>query len=156
MTHILYKLEQWIAHRSDATRWVWVACWYGLIFTLSHIPASSSQSTHEMLGGSDIVNTIFRFCAHLGVFGVLAVLVYVALQKNFTTNKKNLTRALLLTTLFGLSDELHQMFVPGRFFRLRDIITDVVGGLLAIVAITQVYRRRVHAEHRTDTPSSSL
>jgi len=35
---------------------------------------------------------------------------------------------------YGLSDEFHQSFVPGRFASLGDVIADTVGGLLAAVA----------------------
>ncbi|HKP57203.1 MAG TPA: VanZ family protein [Polyangiales bacterium] len=35
-----------------------------------------------------------------------------------------------VTTLWGLLDEIHQAFVPGRVADVRDLIADAIGGLL--------------------------
>jgi VanZ family protein len=36
----------------------------------------------------------------------------------------------LLTTLYGASDEFHQMFVPGRTADVNDVYADAIGGML--------------------------
>ena len=41
----------------------------------------------------------------------------------------------LLATLYGVTDEWHQMYVPGRFSELRDWVADTVGALAAALAI---------------------
>jgi VanZ family protein len=41
---------------------------------------------------------------------------------------------LLITTAYGASDELHQMFVPGRSPELYDLFADAVGGALGLIA----------------------
>ncbi|MGH8008957.1 MAG: VanZ family protein, partial [Candidatus Binatia bacterium] len=38
--------------------------------------------------------------------------------------------ALLFTGFYGLSDEWHQYYVPGRSADLRDVVADAVGGTL--------------------------
>jgi hypothetical protein len=83
MTILFYRTASWFRIASPLLRWCLVAAWYAVIFTLSHIPASRSASTQEMVGGDDTLNTLFRFCAHLAVFGVLGVLVYAALERGF-------------------------------------------------------------------------
>ncbi len=40
--------------------------------------------------------------------------------------------AVLLTSAFGLSDELHQAFVPGRTADARDLLADVLGAMLGV------------------------
>ena len=37
---------------------------------------------------------------------------------------------LLIACLYGISDELHQYFVPGRVASLWDVIADSIGGFL--------------------------
>jgi VanZ family protein len=38
--------------------------------------------------------------------------------------------ALLATTVYGFTDEFHQLFVDGRNGDLHDVVADAVGGLL--------------------------
>jgi len=39
--------------------------------------------------------------------------------------------AVLIVTVYGITDEFHQSFVPGRDFELLDMVFDGLGGLLA-------------------------
>jgi VanZ family protein len=41
----------------------------------------------------------------------------------------------VLTTLYGVSDEFHQMFVPGRTADRLDVLADGIGAVLAVLAI---------------------
>lgn len=36
----------------------------------------------------------------------------------------------ILTVIYGLSDEYHQSFVPGRFASVYDLLADTLGGLI--------------------------
>jgi VanZ family protein len=38
--------------------------------------------------------------------------------------------AILLATLYGISDEVHQSFVPGRTPDLHDVMADALGGCM--------------------------
>lgn len=41
--------------------------------------------------------------------------------------------AVAAATLYGVSDELHQLFVPGRMGDVRDVLADAIGGLIGAV-----------------------
>ena len=45
-----------------------------------------------------------------------------------------LAGAWLIATLYGVTDEAHQMFVPGRTAELRDLFNDGLGALAAVAA----------------------
>ena len=50
----------------------------------------------------------------------------------------------LLTALFGLLDEYHQSFVPGRNPALGDALADLAGGLLGALFMFLLARRAAH------------
>ena len=56
----------------------------------------------------------------------------VDFQKNF------LVFAVITGTLYGLLDECHQLFVPGRLFTLSDLSADFIGSFLGAF----IYRRQ--------------
>ena len=41
--------------------------------------------------------------------------------------------ALLITVAYGASDEVHQMFVPGRSAEWRDLLADAAGALIGTI-----------------------
>jgi VanZ family protein len=51
--------------------------------------------------------------------------------------------AVLLATLYGISDEAHQAFVPGRYPDRFDVLADCVGATLAVtLALAAAHARR--------------
>jgi VanZ family protein len=82
---------------------------------------------------------------HFCVYALLSLLVIRAAR--VTWPKRSALRVAvfgaLVTTLWGLSDELHQAFVPGRSSELLDLLADALGataGALVIGAFWAVRR----------------
>jgi|APTNR8051073442_1049403.scaffolds.fasta_scaffold00558_14 VanZ family protein len=99
--------------------WCPALSWAGLIFFLSTRPASGLPApwflAHDKL-------------VHAGVYGVLSLTVYFALRKGH--HRTPCTAALmgtLFASLYGLSDEVHQMFTPSRVADLWDWAADTAG-----------------------------
>ncbi len=66
---------------------------------------------------------------HFFAFFFLAFFLLPALVKG---KKKNLIFiAIILAVLYGISDEFHQLFVPGRVCSFSDILADSAGIFLA-------------------------
>jgi hypothetical protein len=95
-------------------RWCAVVLWAGVIFTLSSI---SSLELPFML----------RKFAHMGVYAVLMVLLFVALRQHMKSKRQALLFGALLALFYGLSDEWHQTFVAGRHGTFRDVAIDALG-----------------------------
>jgi VanZ family protein len=49
-----------------------------------------------------------------------------------------MSSAAAFCTLYAVSDEIHQYFVPGRACRFGDICIDTAGSILAIVLLTSI------------------
>ena len=50
--------------------------------------------------------------------------------------------AVLLSTVYAISDEVHQLYVPGRNGRVGDVVIDVCGVLLAAVVLWRCAERK--------------
>jgi len=78
---------------------------------------------------------------HMVNFGVLAFLIARALAWKDPMRNRYLLIAFLLSFLYGVTDEVHQLFVPERAFQIFDIFIDGLGAALGIGFFT-LYRLR--------------
>ena len=95
-------------------RWIAPAVWAGAIFFSSSIPGSSLPST----GLAPL--------AHFLEYAILARLIVYALGSAKTVVVK-VAIATALAVAFGVSDEIHQAFVPGRTPDMVDVLVDLLG-----------------------------
>jgi VanZ family protein len=51
--------------------------------------------------------------------------------------------AVTLSTLYGVTDEIHQMFVPPRTAELADLAADALGSVAAVVVLYAAYTIRL-------------
>ena len=70
--------------------------------------------------------------AHVTFYGVLAILIFRALKAHGLSTKKAAIWAVVIATLYGGTDEIHQHFTQGRESRLRDVGFDGVGAIIAM------------------------
>ncbi|OYT27434.1 MAG: teicoplanin resistance protein VanZ [Candidatus Altiarchaeales archaeon ex4484_96] len=76
-------------------------------------------------------NNIFPVLAHLVEYTILGILLYTSLHSTLDIDpKKILFLAFLFSSFYGLTDELHQFFVPGRHCSLLDLVVDVLGSFI--------------------------
>lgn len=99
-----------------------VLLYAGLIFALS--------------GQSDLPSTrIWDKAAHFGEYAILAALLARALYLLSGLGAlRSALGAVLLATAFGITDEIHQYFVPGRDADLLDLVADALGSLAGSIA----------------------
>jgi len=69
---------------------------------------------------------------HLGEYAVLGYLVARAVGTYGLTRRTLFIRAVALCVLYGISDEVHQMFVPHRCPSVMDVLADGIGSSLGI------------------------
>ena len=69
---------------------------------------------------------------HVGEYAVLGYLVARALRNYGLSKRQLFLRAFALCVLYGISDEVHQMFVPHRYPSVMDILADGIGSSLGI------------------------
>lgn len=134
-------VEQCIQRTSRFTLWCYAAAWYGFISYLSHTPSATSSSTAELVGGSDILNSVLRWYAHIVVFGILGLLLYAAQAHSYRFTQYYYFSTLIVVLLLAIFDELHQSYVPGRHARIQDVMTDCIGAAFSVGLMCYWYRR---------------
>src|SRR5688572_1742857 len=86
---------------------------------------------------------------HFLVYGLMATLVarIGAVQR---TRPLGIYAAILIVSVFGVTDELHQHFTPGRSMDVWDWVADTLGAVAATVlyAEWQAYRRLLETSVR--------
>ena len=123
--------------RRSSHRWVaWSLCaaWAGVIFYFSSRAGSSLPGGYSIQG-------------HLGEYFILGALLTWALADE-APGVSTVVLAVLLASLYGVSDEFHQQFVPMRTPDVLDWALDTtgatIGALGAMTALLRVARTRQH------------
>lgn len=115
----------------------WARALPALVWMLAIFVMSAQHGVPSTLGFS---SEMLAVAGHLVSYGLLALLLLLALPDQPIGTRRRYLLAVLLATLYGLSDELHQSFVPGRSATLFDVGIDALGATLA-VCLAAAWRR---------------
>jgi len=109
--------------------WGPVAAWMALIFAVSSRPLPA------------YARVLPDWSTHAGAFAVLSLLACRALAGGLglPVGRRDALVAVVLCTIYGVSDEFHQSFVPGRDATSWDVLKDAVGAVIG----AWLYRRVV-------------
>lgn len=124
--------------------WFLLLIWMFIIFYLSNQNATISS---DESGGTlrfilnllhfnnvdDIVNIIhgpIREAMHAFEYFILGILSLNVIR--FYNIKKCIIFSIGFCLMYSLSDEIHQIFIPGRTFQFIDLFLDFIGSLLGI------------------------
>lgn len=102
--------------------------WAGVIFLFSSLTVTPTLEVYWK-------DFVVKKSAHILEYGVFAVLLYRALRGSGVVRPKAMILSVLLAILYGITDEIHQSFTPGREPRLRDIVFDGLGAAFAVYLV---------------------
>ena len=83
---------------------------------------------------------------HFGGYALLFLLFFYSLKnqnKSIKLQRYSSEYALLFTSLYGILDEIHQYFVPGRFAEVLDAAADISGALFVYAIVKIVMKRKM-------------
>lgn len=83
---------------------------------------------------------------HFFVYGLLGILFFRAVRKRDSSRFQGYSMILgiVLSSLYGISDEIHQYFTPGRVADLYDVTADILGSLTGVL-LYQYFIREYYA-----------
>lgn len=126
--------------RLPSKRWLLIKYWApvflycGIIVYLSSLSYPSRPLPSFLFGLNDKL-------LHGVEYGILGILLYRALHQT-TRTIRSICLSIICAVAFGISDELHQWFVPNRQADIADILADTVGATFFIftwIFITKKY-----------------
>ena len=110
--------------------------WFPLIAVLTLIFVGSSLPG-QLLAQEPLFPTLPSTLWHMAEFFVLGVFMYRALETT-KVGRFSLELAILLGSLYGFTDEVHQLFVPGRVCSAFDLVFDVIGCVIGVLLMRLV------------------
>lgn len=113
--------------------WLLTLSWAVLIFYLTSIPNLTVVE-------DTLLSLLFTSLAHFFFFGIQAVLLLVSLSSDLRTP---IPYALIITSVYGLADELHQLNVPGRSATLGDWVFDTLGAAIFVYLFLKIRAKKV-------------
>ncbi len=119
--------------------WLPAIAWAAFLFHLSSLPGLPALDGVDDKQAHAAAYSVLAFCCVIGLSGASLRRITPAL----------LVTALVLAVCYGVSDELHQAFVPGREPDVADVFADAVGALLAVALVWAwaiLLRRRSSAQ----------
>ena len=134
--------------------WSPAALWYSIIWHFSSQPGDTSSGVSAdviesalISGGSDfsgasetvrlaiswILSFFVRKAAHMFLFFMLALFIWLALTPRIKHRVRRAAVTAACCTLLAALDEYHQTLVPGRSGAFRDVLVDAAGILIALI-----------------------
>lgn len=104
------------------------------------------------LPGTGVPQAAPDYLLHASAYFVLGLLTVRAFARGLSNPRSTwlLVGAVGFSLLYGVSDEFHQSFVPGREASLRDVAFDGLGALVAASAIGVFWRWQKRTGARSD------
>jgi len=112
--------------------WLLILVYMLLIFYISSIPYLEQPLS--------IREPHAPFLEHILEYSLLGFLVFLGLLSRGNIPIRNaILLAILISSIYGISDEIHQIFVPGRTFDILDITADLSGSVIGAVVGNWLY-----------------
>ena len=104
--------------------------WFPLIIYCLAIYSQSDRPGPELIPD---VRFLDKFL-HFGAYGLLGILFFRAYETLPLKNFKNLLIFISIASaaLYGISDEIHQYFVPSRHADVMDVIANTIGSICGV------------------------
>lgn len=120
--------------------WLPALLFMGVIFALSSQPNPLPFVPRGILTHDKLLHAL--------AYAVLGLLVCRALLAGGVLPRRAVLLALLIASAYGITDEIHQMYVPNREADVADWAADTIGAALGALLAAYLRRRRPAARAR--------
>lgn len=121
----LIRLYKYFGSHTISLIYIPLIVYWITLFILTTIPADNVPQLFENQDKYE------HFIAYCGLAILLSLALYFQ-KRSILISSKAFLFALLFILAYGAVDELHQLFVPGRYCDFYDWLADSSGGILGI------------------------
>ena len=126
-----------------------ILIWMVVIFVFSQQGHDSSTgqsnaviNTIQGISGHELPEVIVRKSAHAIIYFTLGILALLTTVSYRIKLKKAIFISLTIVVLYAISDEIHQLLIPGRSGQASDVLLDSTAGVTGIVAVAAMRKQR--------------
>lgn len=132
--------------------------WMGVIFAYSSMEGPETQAksyaidkffapflddemSAEQQEYVDLIDVFVRKTAHAIEYALLSIFVLgaVSVEESIRKNRRSWVLGFIVTVFYAFTDEIHQLFVPGRIGRMSDVIIDSFGALIGMAIFAIIF-----------------
>lgn len=84
-----------------------------------------------------------RKLAHFTIYTIGGMLIFNFINTYKIINKKKIMFTIMFGALYAVTDEIHQLFIPGRSGQISDVIIDACGVIIGCTIIYFSYKIRI-------------
>lgn len=113
----------------------------------------NQKTEEEQLEFAKKIDYPVRKTAHATEYAVLGILLLGVFYNGNSKKIKNVSLPLIISILYASTDEIHQLFVPGRSGKPFDVMIDGCGAFVGII-ITMLIIKLINNHHKKTSHSS--
>ena len=114
--------------------------WAGMLFGRIFVPDFEEWSQEEQLEFAKGIDHPVRKAAHATEYAILGFFATFAWNKSKNKGYKRFLVPWLFASIYAATDEIHQLFVPGRHGSIWDVLLDSSGAVLGVLAALFIVR----------------
>lgn len=110
-------------------------------FILKQTYHNDVENEEQMLERTE---SVIRKIAHFSIYTLVGFLLMSLVSTYNLKENRRIIISLCIGVLYATSDEIHQLFIPGRAGQITDVMLDSMGvllGILLVLTVLEVYRK---------------
>lgn len=107
------------------------------IVNILHITEGCTEEDEKIVISN--IEYLIRKMAHYSIYALGGFLIYLEMALYKISFKSKVLFTQLLGSIYAVTDEIHQFFVPGRSARIKDVIIDSCGVFTGIILAIIVF-----------------
>lgn len=117
-------------------------------FIINNIPIVKNYTNEQKEQIVELMQPIIRKLAHFTIYTIGGIIIALFINEFDIKEKRKINYSCSAGCLYSITDEIHQLFVPGRAGMIQDVIIDTLGVILGVALVWTVIeiinRRKLH------------